>query len=242
MKANGIYSALTLSFFLHIAFFTLFFYIGREFYTRKPTMSYSVSLVFPTQTAGQEETSQAAAKETVEQKAEQKVEKQSGKPSVQVHTETRHKNIDTSIVKDRIEELKAIQRLEKLASLRKIVDIGATRRALQSKYTTDSERKTGSGGTSSGGDYYAIVKDKIEQQWIFPDTLRADLEMIVSIKIAPGGSVIIEKVERGSGNALFDRSVLRAINMASPLPPPLKEMEIALRFNPLQLGTTGRGR
>ena len=232
MKANGIYSALTLSFFLHIAFFTLFFYIGREFYTRKPTMSYSVSLVFHTQTAGYEEALPATAKEAAAQKAEQKVEKLPEKTSVQLHTETRQKKVDTSIVKERIEELQAIQRLEKLASLRKIVDIGATRRAAQSKYTTDSERKTGSGGTSSGGDYYALVEGKIRQQWVFPETLRTDLETIVSIKIASDGSVTIQRVEKGSGNPLFDRSVLRAITLASPLPAPLKEMEIGLRFRP----------
>lgn len=233
MKANGIYSALTLSFFLHAIVITISFYIAREFYTRKPMMPYSVSLVFPTENAGSEEVASKTAPEAAEQEAERKIEKQSEKRPVEQHTETRHKHkINTSNVKDRIEELAAIHRLEKLAALRKIVDIGARQRATQSKYAAASGSKTSGGDAGSGGDYYALVESKIRQQWVFPETIRTDLETVVSIKIASDGRVTIESVEKGSGNSLFDRSVLRAINMASPLPPPLKEMEIGLRFRP----------
>jgi TonB family protein len=240
MKAPGIYSALTFSFFLHILVITLSFYIGRGFFARKPIAPYIVSLVNPTQTAGSEQGSQSrGAPEAAEQESKraQEIERPAEKTRVEVHTEPRHKNkVDTTIVKDRIEELKAKQKLEKLVALRKIVDIGARGRALLSKKSSGAgqrDNKTGSGAAGSGsGDYYSLVEGKIRQQWIFPETLDRDLETVVSIRIAKDGGITIEKVEQSSGSPLFDRSVLRAITMAGPLPPPLNEMEIGLRFRP----------
>jgi len=148
----------------------------------------------------------------------------------------RKKESDTTIVKNRIGELKAIQKLERLAALRKIVDIGAEQSAVQSKNSSGAASRnniTGSGGSSAGGsDYYSLVEGKIRQQWIYPEMLGAALQTVVLIRVAKDGGITIEKVEKGSGNQLFDRSVLRAITLASPLPPPLKEMEIGLRFRP----------
>ncbi len=232
MKGQGIFSAITLSFFLHITVITLFFLIGRGLYTRTLATPYTVSLLYPSQTAGSEKVSPSGA---VREAAAPEIAKPAEKPRVALHTEVRRKKEpDTNIVKNRIEELKAIQKLERLAALRKIIDIGAGQRSLQSKNSSGPRNNvTGSGGASTGGgDYYSMVEGKIRQQWIYPDTLDTDLQTVVSIRIAKDGSITIEKIEKGSGNQLFDRSVLRAITMASPLPPPLKEMEIGLRFRP----------
>lgn len=237
MKEPGIYSALSLSFFLHMAVITLSFYLGRDFYTHRALMQYDVSLISPSQLSESEKgPGSSAAPKPAEQQIEKQVEKtaetpRAEKPQVQMHTETRQqKRADTSIINERINELKAIQKLERLAALRKTIDVGAGPQARLSRTSPGS----GNSGGSSGGtnDYYAIVGGKIRQQWIFPDTLHADLETDVAIKIAADGKITIEKVEKSSGNPLFDRSVLRAINMASPLPPPLKEMEIGIHFRP----------
>ena len=231
MKAPSFYSALTLSFFFHIAVITLSFFIGRELYTRNLVPPYVVSLVEPSQTAGSEK---ASASSSAQPAAAPEIARPVEKPRVEARTEPRRKKEqDTTLVKNRIEELKAIQKLERLAALRKIIDIGAGQRALESKNSSTASRNniTGSGG-AGGGDYYSLVEGKIRQQWVYPETLDTDLQTVVSIRIAKDGSITIEKVEKGSGNQLFDRSVLRAIAMASPLPPPLKEMEIGLRFRP----------
>ena len=234
MKEQGVGAAITLSFFLHIVIITISFLIGRGLYTRKLVPTYVVSLVSPSQTAGTEEVSPSgAAKEA----AAPEIAKPAEKPRVVSHTETRmKKETYTTTLKERIEELRAIQKLEKLMALRKIIDIGTRGRELQSKNPSGAASRnnaTGSGGASAGGgDYYSLVETKIRQQWIYPETLDTDLETIVSIRVAKDGRITIEKVEKGSGNQLFDRSVLRAITMASPLPAPLKEMEIGLRFRP----------
>ena len=232
MKEQGICSAITLSFFLHISIVTLSFLIGRGFYTHTLITPYTVSLVSPSQTAGSEKVSPSGADREA---ATAEIAKPAEKPRVASYTEPRRKKeSDSAIVKNRIEELKAIQKLERLAALRKIIDIGAGQRALQSKNSSGPRNNiTGSGGASAGGgDYYSLVEGKIRQQWVYPDTLDTDLQTVVSIRITKDGSITIEKIEKGSGNQLFDRSVLRAITMASPLPPPLKEMEIGLRFRP----------
>ena len=59
-----------------------------------------------------------------------------------------------------------------------------------------------------------------------------NLEAVISVTIMSNGTVKINSVEKSSGNVLFDRSVLRAINKASPVSPPPHEMEIGLRFTP----------
>ncbi|MGD0280800.1 MAG: cell envelope integrity protein TolA [Dissulfurispiraceae bacterium] len=240
MKAPSLYSALSLSFFLHIVVITLSLYISRELYTRHLIVPYTVTLVYPTQTAGQEQVSQsraapAAAGQEIEKPAEksrQEIKRPAEKPHAELSTETPHKKkADTTLIKNRIEELKAIQKIEKLVALRKIVDIGAKGREMPSK-NRDNSARSGSGGTNSaGGDYDALVGTKIQQQWIYPESLH-DLETLVIIKVAKDGSITIKEIEKSSGNPLFDRSVLRAINLASPLPPPLKETEIPLRFKP----------
>ena len=234
MKERGIGIAISLSFFLHISIITVSFLIGRELYTRKLVPTYEVSLISPSETAGSEKVSPSGA---AQEAAVPEIAKPPEKPRVEAHTETRMKKESyTTTLKDRIEELKAIKKLEKLIALRKIIDIGAKGRAVQSKNPSNAAARnniTGSGGaTAGGGDYYSLVEAKIRQQWIYPETLDKDLQTVVSIRVSKDGSITLEKVEMGSGNQLFDRSVLRAISMASPLPPPLKEMEIGLRFRP----------
>ncbi len=235
MKEPGISIAITLSFFLHISIIIVSFLIGRELYTRKLVPTYEVSLISPSETAGSEKVSQSAP--AAQEAAAPEIKKPAEKPKVEAHTETRMKKESyTTTLKDRIAELKAIKKLEKLIALRKIIDIGAKGRAEQSKNPSNAAARnntTGSGGGTAGrGDYYSLVETKIRQQWIYPETLDKDFLTIVLIKVSKDGSITIEKVEQGSGNPLFDRSVLRAISMASPLPPPLKEMEIGLRFRP----------
>ncbi len=234
MKETGFGGPITLSFFLHIVIITLSFLIGRGLYTRKLVPTYTVSLVNPSQTSGSEQVSPSGA---AREAAEPEIARPAEKPRVELHTEPRREKVlDTTIVKNRIEELKAMQKLEKLMALRKIVDIGSGQRGPQSKNSSGAASRnntTGSGGAGAGGgDYYLLVQGKIRQQWVYPETLDSDLQTVVSIRVAKDGSITIEKVEQGSGNQLFDRSVRRAITMASPLPPPLKEMEIGLRFGP----------
>ncbi|MBI3593315.1 MAG: cell envelope integrity protein TolA [Nitrospirae bacterium] len=222
MKASGIYSAFTFSLFLHILIITFALFVVKNSHIRKLPSPYIVSLV-DTRPPISGDSAPKGASPKVEE-ALRKIDRpfmESNRPSAR-----QAKKEDNSRVKERVEALQAKRRVEKIVALRKVVTIGSSGAALK-------DGKTGSGGTSSsGGDYYALVESRIRQQWIFPESLDRDLEAIISIKIAKDGSVTIDRVEKSSGSPLFDRSVLRAINMASPLPPPLKETEIGVRFRP----------
>jgi colicin import membrane protein len=81
-------------------------------------------------------------------------------------------------------------------------------------------------------DYYTKITKEIWQQWVFPETGDKNLEAIISIRIMRDGAVLISRVEKSSGNSLFDKSAVRAISKASPVTPPPREMEIGVRFYP----------
>ena len=82
-------------------------------------------------------------------------------------------------------------------------------------------------------DYYAKIIKEIWHQWRWnPAQGRKDIEAIVSMKILKDGTVLVQKIEKSSGNTHFDRSALRALALASPLSPPPYEIELGVRFYP----------
>ena len=65
-----------------------------------------------------------------------------------------------------------------------------------------------------------------------PEIKGKNLETIISVTVMQDGTIRINKVEKSSGNIIFDRSVLKAISKASPVSRPPYEVEIGLRFTP----------
>ena len=66
---------------------------------------------------------------------------------------------------------------------------------------------------------------------------RKQLETVVIITISRNGTILDTQFEKKSGDANLDRSVLRAIKKAGPLPPlPAglggKQLELGIRFIP----------
>lgn len=82
--------------------------------------------------------------------------------------------------------------------------------------------------------YYAKVREKILRVWVYPDLGAIKLEAVVSITVMADGRIVTNRIERPSGNAVFDRSALRAIGKASPVdsPPYGTSLEIGVRFSP----------
>jgi TonB family protein len=90
--------------------------------------------------------------------------------------------------------------------------------------------------------YYTEVWSAIRSQWALPKSLLGSqrLEAVVVIVVRRDGTIESVRFEKKSGNALFDDSVLRAIQKANPLPkfpdiysPPRDE--IGIRFRPEDL-------
>lgn len=68
--------------------------------------------------------------------------------------------------------------------------------------------------------HITIIRQKITRTWRPPAGSVAGLACTVRVRIIPGGDVLDVRVIKGSGNAVFDRSVETAVLKASPLPLP----------------------
>jgi len=236
MKTSGIYSAFTFSVFLHVLIVAAAFVVARHSNLYKTPPAYIVTIVDSSTVSSQQPAinSQPSEAEVRDSKPQDVKPKTQSMDTLAQRTEDRRQKTDKDnemAVKEQIEALQAKKRIEKMAALRKMVDIKSQGSGVRGQESgiQNSKLKT---QVSASGDYYSLVINKIRQQWIFPESIDRDLLAIITIKIARDGSVTIGRMEQSSGNALFDRSALRAINKASPLPPPPEEMEIGVRFRP----------
>ncbi len=95
------------------------------------------------------------------------------------------------------------------------------------------------GGTPSAASlrfslYYQSVWNKIQAAWVLPHYggTKKLLEAIVNINIDRSGRILHMSFEKKSGDANFDRSVLRAVKKADPLP----QLPAGLRKTSLEIG------
>ena len=68
--------------------------------------------------------------------------------------------------------------------------------------------------------YKSMIIQAISEQWVVPQNLPKDISCILTVRVAPGGTVIQVTVEKSSGNPVLDNSAIAAVNKASPLPVP----------------------
>ncbi len=89
-------------------------------------------------------------------------------------------------------------------------------------------RKAVSGGTASisvegknfSDDFYLnLIMTKIANNWLNPLRGGRRISVVIYFRILRSGDVVDVKVERSSGNSLFDQAALRAVLASSPLPP-----------------------
>jgi len=224
MNKPRVFNAFAFSFLIHILLAAAGLMIMTSHQYRQPT-PYVVSIV-------EEIASQSSAPAPAPTPAEQAVEKPKPQPQKKEtmklpSKETKTTKSEENRAKEQIEALAAKKRLEKLARLRKVIDVSGSK---------SSSQKTAALPASKQGmlasDYESAVTSLIRQQWNYPEALDKDLEAVVLITIALDGKITIHGFEKKSGSALFDRSVLRAINLASPLPKPQKETDMGVKFRP----------
>ncbi|MFC1825295.1 energy transducer TonB [Thermodesulfobacteriota bacterium] len=81
------------------------------------------------------------------------------------------------------------------------------------------------GGLPGGGIqlriYQADVENQIKSNWSYPVALekRSDLEAIVIVMVKNDGTILKTRFEKKSADAMFDQSVIRAVERSDPLPP-----------------------
>lgn len=68
--------------------------------------------------------------------------------------------------------------------------------------------------------YRFALQQAIQRKWVQPASSHSGIECVVLARQAPGGTVIDVKIERCNGDAAVQRSIIAAVNNASPLPQP----------------------
>jgi TonB family protein len=75
-------------------------------------------------------------------------------------------------------------------------------------------------GDPNAEPYNALIKIAVERNWAKPSIPEA-LQTLVRIRVKPDGGVTLEGLERGSGNAVMDQSVLEAVRRTTRISQPL---------------------
>jgi colicin import membrane protein len=228
--------------FLHILFITL---VAVPLKTReREYKSYFVNLVGPAEIQRGTKTSVTKKrvrpkKKTVKPKKAVKAKpapKKKARPKSGVTMET------TDRVAKEIERMRAISALAKLKK-RKEQEAAQEREAdetvesaiesIRKNRRIDISRTMNTAGSRPSSDidaYSALVRQQILEEWIHIK-VDSNLEAIISFHVDRSGIVSSIKTVKSSGNSLFDRSAVKAIKKASPLPPPAVEDEIEIKFH-----------
>lgn len=227
MRGPSLQRTTLLSAALHLTFFLLAALILRH--SRNPIMPspYEVSLVGPISSA------RGAAREDTPAQA-----RDAEGPAVR---ETEQVKQPEKAVKDPRADQKALdEQIAALKAKKKMRDIVDMRRKVASvsgsqSRTAEKSAAQGATGSPQGSlfdRYYGKITDQIRQEWAWPTAGERNLDAVIAVKIARDGTITVQGIEKSSGNALFDRSALRALAKASPVAPPPYEMEIGMRFYP----------
>jgi TonB family protein len=220
MRGPSLQKTTALSFALHMSAFILAFLVFKQSNSIIIPPPYTVSLVSSDVLTGIDKVENIDAYTP-------------SKESVTLSDIPEKKIKEISKRKERVEEkisvIAAKKKVERLVRLRSIISLKASgNKGTGNSQTASAYSKKG----TMHDDYYSKITREIWQQWIFPDTGQKDLETIVSIRILKDGTTTVQKIEKSSGNTLFDRSAIKALAKANPLPPPPYEMEIGVRFYP----------
>jgi TolA protein len=239
MRGPSLQKTTLLSFALHLTVFVIAFLILRQSSHIVLPPPYTVNLVSPDVLTGSERGTM------IDTGRESEETKESGKPAAPAEISKKSKKEaakERDLIEKKIAALQQKEKMEKkisdleekqkrinaLAKYHKIISVKASgeKGSVDSKITRPSVNK--------GENYSSKITDGIQPYWNLPPGIgKKGLEAIVSIRIRKDGTVIIQGIEKKSGNSLFDKSAIMALRNASPLPPPPYEMDnIEVRFHP----------
>ena len=86
--------------------------------------------------------------------------------------------------------------------------------------------------------YLYAIQQGIQRNWVRPQSARAGLECVVTVRQLPGGEVVGVTIGQCNGDAAVQRSIEAAVFKASPLPEPenpaLFDRNLRITFKPEQ--------
>ena len=66
--------------------------------------------------------------------------------------------------------------------------------------------------------YTAIIREIVSNNWIQPPNTRNGMQVLINIRLVPTGEIVSSVVVQSSGDAVFDRSALQAVEKAGNFP------------------------
>ena len=124
---------------------------------------------------------------------------------------------DLKAQSDHLAKLKAED--ERLSQQQKTADNNQKRRQLQDEIANE-EKARNAGLASALQKWVALIQLKVNNNWIRPPNLPADLKCIVAVTQVPGGTVTNAKMTSCNGDDAAVQSIITAVYRASPLPAP----------------------
>jgi len=118
---------------------------------------------------------------------------------------------------DRLAKLKAED--DALSQKKKTADSNARRRQLQDEIASE-EKARDARLSSLNQRYMALLKQKIESNWVKPPSTPDDLNCKVEVRQVAGGTVVDANVLSCNGDDAVRQSIVTAVLRASPLPSP----------------------
>jgi len=83
--------------------------------------------------------------------------------------------------------------------------------------------------------YAALIKEKLQSNFIVPIGSRATQVPVVNIRLDESGNVLSSRIVSGSGDLSFDQAVLAAVAKSSPLPLPKDNSEVRQQLQDINL-------
>lgn len=191
--------------------------------------SYTVKLVGPIETLNKKVVADSASKITPAPKKTAKTAVKAPKAAaVKPAPKSDITLEEVEKVSKEIERLRAIsdlaKRLEQEKKKKKKQELReiriAAKAALEKPVEVAGAQTEETGEDADTVSYYDIITQAIEQKWVYSGRDTLGLEAIILITINRDGKIIIKGIKKPSGNVLYDRSAIKALTDASPLPPP----------------------
>lgn len=176
----------------------------------------------------QEEIARKKAEEEARKKAEQEAKRKAEEERKRKAEEER-KRKEAEAKRKAEEERKRKEEAERKA--REAAEAEARRKALLEALGQEEDARAQAAERSRWQD---VVYTQVKNAWLRPPGLPEGLKCDLRVRILPNGDVISAKVEKSSGNRLFDDSAVAAVTKASPLEPPPAGLrgELVFEFNP----------
>ncbi len=103
------------------------------------------------------------------------------------------------------------------------------KKQLAAQLEAEEQERNETAAQSEINKYQALIRQKVTRNWLRPAGARKGLACTVRVRTIPGGEVVGVIIIKGSGNAVFDRSVESAVRKAAPLPLP-RDPAVAARM------------